>query len=116
MRGRRLDSETETKIYALLERGLGDTEIAAQVGVSVPTVASRRQRMEAEPDDEESARLVIGALRHLAASNAMTSVDLAKRLGVDDAQDLLMALISLGVVRTTATEDPPRYGLRKDWL
>jgi hypothetical protein len=95
--------------------GDSDQAIAATCGVSQVTVAVRRARISAPPDLGVATPIVVGALRHLAASDGLTIAEVTERLGVADATALVYALVTLGVVRRTVG-DPPRYGLRKDWL
>jgi hypothetical protein len=105
----RISEAQDAQIRALISEDLSDLEIARRAKVSAPTVASRRP-----PRAESAIPLVIGALRHLAASEGLTEAELSDRLGIP-CNRLIISLITLGVVRRS-TGEPPRYGLRKDWL
>ena len=109
----RLAAETDAKIRELLAEGLPDQEIARRCGVAAQTVAARRPPRSAS-DVVSAVPLVIGALRHLAASDGLTEAELSDRIGIASDR-LILSLITLGVVRRS-TGEPPRYGLRRDWL
>jgi hypothetical protein len=109
----RISEAQDAQIRALISEDLSDLEIARRAKVSAPTVASRRPPRSAL-DAESAIPLVIGALRHLAASEGLTEAELSDRLGIP-CNRLIISLITLGVVRRS-TGEPPRYGLRKDWL
>lgn len=113
--GNRIPETIEADIQHRIQIGDSDQTSATACGVSQPTVAIRRARVSAPPDLSGVTPLVIGALRHLAASDGLTIANMTDRLGITDATPLVHALITLGVVRRTIG-DPPRYGLRKDWL
>jgi hypothetical protein len=113
--GTRISATTETDIRRMIMAGDSDLTIAKACGVSQPSVAIRRARLSSPPDLSVATPLVIGALRHLASSDGLSLADVASRLGMADATLLVHTLITLGVVRRTVGE-PPRYGLRKDWL
>ena len=113
--GTRIPATVEADMRRMILTGDSDQAVASACGVSQVTVAIRRARITAPPDLGVAAPLVIGALRHLAASDGLTIADLADRLGIVEVVPLVHALITLGVVRRTMSE-PPRYGLRKDWL
>lgn len=116
--GRRaISSKIEADIRRLILAGEGDQAIAKSCGISQPTVAIRRARMTAPPNLATATPQVIGTLRHLAASDGLTIVEISDRLQLaeSDAEAIVHALITLGVIRRTAGE-PVRYGIRKDWL
>jgi DNA-binding CsgD family transcriptional regulator len=112
--------------FVLLETNMTDKEIGERLGVHKNTVRYHRMKRtgaamnqgSAPPEtdhDTPAAALVIGALRQLAASSSLTETELTGRLGVSSCKRLLLSLISLAVVRQS-TGDPPKYGIRRDWL
>ncbi len=112
VRAGRISAEQDAQIRALIGEGLADQEIARRVRVTPPTVAVRRPPRTA--DAVSAVPLVIGALRHLAAADGLTEDELSDRIGVP-CDRMIISLITLGVVRRS-TGEPPRYGLRRDWL
>lgn len=109
---RRIGDAEHALILELIAEGHTDQHIARRAGVSAQTVSVRRPAKLKHAWVEVP--LVIGALRHLAASDGLTADDLAARVG-SPVDGLLVVLLSLGVVRR-AVGEPGRYGLRKDWL
>lgn len=113
----RIPADVDAEIRRMINDGCSDQMIASTCHVSQITVAMRRARLTAPPDIATATPQVIGALRHLAASDGLTITEVAERLRLaeSEATAIVHALITLGVVRRTVGE-PVRYGLRKDWL
>jgi hypothetical protein len=118
--GRPIPVDVEAKIVAMIADGSSNAEITAATGVAPATILRRRGPRDARVSGAEAivssaVPQVIGALRHLVAGSGLTERELAARLGVDSCERLLAQLIALGVVRQSS-DNPPKYGVRKDWL